>query len=166
MSTLSQNIKCPVCSGALVPRVLECRTCDLKVEGRFGGTEFAALSTDDLHFLRIFIHCEGRIRDMEAALGVSYPTVKARLASLKEALSLAGDTVPAEPPTPAATAAPVAAPTAGATANRGRKAGKKTATADPSVIIAALEKGEIDYDEAMKQLKDVGGGGKADGIPE
>ena len=60
--------------------VLACDACDLRVEARFFGNEFAALSDEDLHFLRIFIHTEGRIRDMESALGVSYPTVKARLA--------------------------------------------------------------------------------------
>ena len=45
------------------------------------------LGEEDLHFLRIFVRCEGRIRDMESAMGVSYPTIKAKLAHLKEALA-------------------------------------------------------------------------------
>lgn len=62
----------------------ECPSCDTRVEGRFElSNEFASLSDDDLHFLRVFVQCEGSIREMEAALGVSYPTVKARLAALK-----------------------------------------------------------------------------------
>ncbi len=71
------------------PAVLQCPACQTRVEGRFGpGNEFAALSPDELHFLRVFVHCEGSIREMEAALGVSYPTVKARLSALKQALSV------------------------------------------------------------------------------
>jgi hypothetical protein len=62
----------------------------LKVEGEFVMNEFGSLTPDELHFLRVFIYCEGRIRDMEAALGVSYPTVKGHLASIKEKLNLSG----------------------------------------------------------------------------
>jgi len=50
--------------------------------------EFGSLTPDELHFLRVFIYCEGRIRDMEAALGVSYPTVKGHLATIKQKLNL------------------------------------------------------------------------------
>jgi hypothetical protein len=39
-----------------------------------------------LHFLHVFIHCEGKIADMEKALGISYPTVKSKLTKLKEAV--------------------------------------------------------------------------------
>ena len=60
--------------------------------------EFGALTPDELHFLRVFIYCEGRIRDMEAALGVSYPTVKGHLASIKEKLNLARIRPAAPPP--------------------------------------------------------------------
>ena len=80
------NIRCPACGGGMLPVVLRCEACELKVEGAFAVNEFASLSDDDLHFLRIFVHCEGRIRDMESALGVSYPTIKGKLAKLKAAL--------------------------------------------------------------------------------
>ncbi|MDX9731095.1 MAG: DUF2089 family protein [Bdellovibrionales bacterium] len=86
---------CPACRGPLTTVALQCAPCDLKVEGKFptfgpnsGPTsEFQSLKEDELHFLRIFIHCEGSIREMESALGVSYPTIKARIAALKEKLS-------------------------------------------------------------------------------
>ncbi len=68
------------------PAVMVCTPCNLKVEAEFATNEFASLSEDDLHFLRIFVHTEGHIRDMESALGVSYPTVKARLSDLKQRL--------------------------------------------------------------------------------
>jgi len=66
----------------MIPITLHCDACDISVSGRFAGNEFAALGDDDLHFLRIFVLCEGRIRDMESAMGVSYPTIKARMAAL------------------------------------------------------------------------------------
>src|SRR5271157_6348582 len=84
---IDANIRCPSCNGQLYPRVLVCDSCGLKVEGEFVLNEFDSLSPDELHFLRVFVQCEGRIRDMEAALGVSYPTVKGLLASIKDKLS-------------------------------------------------------------------------------
>jgi len=86
---IDANIRCPSCGGQLYPRLLVCDSCGLKVEGEFVLNEFDSLTPDELHFLRVFVQCEGRIRDMEAALGVSYPTVKARLSSVKEKLALA-----------------------------------------------------------------------------
>lgn len=85
---IDANIRCPNCSGQLFPRVLVCDACGLKVEGEFVVNEFGSLTPDELHFVRVFIQREGRIRDMEAALGVSYPTVKAHLASIKQKLNL------------------------------------------------------------------------------
>jgi hypothetical protein len=86
-----------------------CRTTpappDARVDGEFALNEFARLSADDLQFLRLFVHLEGRIRDMESALGVSYPTIKARIAALKRTLfdvappaSDEGQTSPADAP--------------------------------------------------------------------
>jgi len=80
-------IRCPACQGAMTPTTLHCSDCEISVSGHFHTNEFAALAEDDLHFLRIFVLCEGRIRDMESALGVSYPTIKTRLSHLKETLS-------------------------------------------------------------------------------
>ena len=71
---------CPACTGRLYPRELACVDCGLRVSTRYADNEFQNLDADSLHLLRVFIACEGRIRDMERALGVSYPTVKSRLA--------------------------------------------------------------------------------------
>ena len=84
MNDISANLSCPSCQRALSPTVLVCRTCDLKVEGNFALNVFATLSPDDLHLLRIFVLSEGRIRDMEAPLGLSYPTIRARLKALRQ----------------------------------------------------------------------------------
>jgi hypothetical protein len=87
----SNHTPCPACQGRLYPKLLRCADCGLEVSTRYGGNEFADLEPEDLHLLRIFVVCEGRIRDMESALGVSYPTVKSRLAALRSRLGLASD---------------------------------------------------------------------------
>jgi hypothetical protein len=90
--------------------VMACSACDTRVEGRFSAAnEFASLADDELHLLRVFIHCEGSIREMEAALGVSYPTVKARLAALKQTLAAGAPAPTAEPKSPPADDAVAAA---------------------------------------------------------
>ncbi len=87
MSVLTLSTPCPACSATMRVGALVC-SCGVRVEGAVSTNEFATLVPDDLHLLRIFVMCEGRIRDMEAALGVSYPTVKARLKDLKRVLRL------------------------------------------------------------------------------
>jgi hypothetical protein len=153
MKQISTDILCPSCSGPLHPRVLECRGCGIKIEGQFEGSEFDTLSPDEFHFLRIFISCEGRIRDMESALGVSYPTVKARLNSLKERLGLSSDAVgssddQAEPeavPDPEAGDPEVATPA---------REDQQEEDLNISSLLESMEKGEIGFDEAMTKLKD------------
>ena len=88
---------CPACKGRLFPKLLKCADCGLEVTTRYAGNEFADLGADDLHLLRIFVLREGRIRDMEASLGVSYPTVKSRLAALRERLGLASENAKSAP---------------------------------------------------------------------
>ena len=132
---IDANVRCPSCSGQLFPRILVCDSCGLKVEGDFVMNEFGALTPDELHFLRVFIYCEGRIRDMEAALGVSYPTVKGHLASIKEKLNLAR-LRPSVPPSAQAGAA------SGAESSR---------TADD--VLDSLEAGQISYKDAVRLLK-------------
>src|SRR6187549_3102380 len=87
MKLIDSNLACPSCQTALRPKVLACPHCDIKVEGPFQLNEFATLAADDLHFLRIFVRCEGRIREMESSLGLSYPTIRARLTALKHKLA-------------------------------------------------------------------------------
>ena len=81
---------CPACAQPMHPKVLEC-ACGVRVEAPISVNEFTLLSPEQLHLLRIFVKCEGRIRDMEAALGISYPTVKTRIKELKGALEIVDD---------------------------------------------------------------------------
>jgi hypothetical protein len=86
MKTIDSSLQCPSCQEALRPKVLGCDHCGVKVEGPFQLNEFATLGAEDLHFLRIFVRCEGKVREMESALGLSYPTIRARLTELKNKL--------------------------------------------------------------------------------
>ncbi len=132
MKSIDSSLTCPACQAVLQPKVLACPSCAIKVEGPFQLNEFATLGAEDLHFLRIFVRSEGRIRDMESALGLSYPTIRARLAALKRKLS-------GEEPENAGT---------GKTA----QAGDAEAVGG---ILARLQAGDIPFEEAMKRIKDL-----------
>ena len=88
---------CPQCKDPMQPLVVTCAKCKVEIRADFEPTEFSRLTLEALHFLRIFVHCEGRIKDMERALGVSYPTIKNRLAHLKQQLGLDPDVVNSQP---------------------------------------------------------------------
>jgi hypothetical protein len=130
---ISLNIRCPSCSGELHPTVLHCHDCGIKIEGEFIKNEFNSLTPDELHFLRVFIRSEGRIGDMEAALGISYPTVKSQLTSLKKKLNLA-DTE--------------------ASGNRGEPSPPASSSGDDRLsILSRLESGELNFKEAVEKIR-------------
>jgi hypothetical protein len=60
-------------------RRLECPACGVAVEGRFDSGPLARLSRDQLGFVETFLRCRGKIKDVEGELGISYPTVVAKL---------------------------------------------------------------------------------------
>lgn len=85
---------CPVCSERMIVTRLECPGCRSALEGAFtlGGatgperTRFERLSREQLAFIEAFIRCRGIIKNVEDMLGISYPTVKARLNAVIEAM--------------------------------------------------------------------------------
>jgi len=131
MKIIKQNIKCPECRGPLKTRVIACDRCNLRLEGDFSENEFGSLNDDELYFLRIFIHCEGKIQDMEKALGVSYPTVKARISELKRFFML--DFEENEKPK--------------------EMINEAEPYEKPEQILAGLDEGSITYEEALKRIK-------------
>jgi len=78
--------RCPRCSSALSVSELRCPECDLTMTGDFARCRFCELPPEQLRFLEVFIRCRGVIRQMEKALGVSYPTVRSRIDDLLRAL--------------------------------------------------------------------------------
>ncbi len=122
----------------MVPVGLKCGACELTVTGEFVSNEFASLGEEELHFLRIFVHCEGRIREMESALGVSYPTIKNRLAKLKEVYAAGAEATAPE-------VVGFGGDVVGFVGDDERD--------DKGDIVAALEAGRISFEEAMERLK-------------
>ena len=58
------------------------------IEGAFELPRLAQLSSEDQVFVAAFVRSHGSIKEMEQVFGVSYPTVKARLNRIAEALQL------------------------------------------------------------------------------
>jgi len=96
---------CPVCGNGMVISRLSCRKCGSSLEGSFSlrdsssgfdthlchrdapGDEallgrLARLDSTQLEFVEIFLRCRGIIKNVEDMLGISYPTVKVRLANV------------------------------------------------------------------------------------
>ncbi|HXF81306.1 MAG TPA: DUF2089 domain-containing protein [bacterium] len=81
--------KCPVCSADLEVVRLQCSSCGTAVEGHFDLSKFSRLNPDQLAFLELFLRARGNIKEVERELGLSYPTVRARLDALLAALGYA-----------------------------------------------------------------------------
>lgn len=56
----------------------------IAIEGEFELPPLARLSAEDQVFVMAFVRCDGSIKEMERVFGISYPTVKNRLAQLAE----------------------------------------------------------------------------------
>lgn len=70
---------CPTCSANLELRELSCPACQTVIRGRWRRGPFEGLSADQVAFLTIFVRSRGNLSEVERALGVSYPTVRAKL---------------------------------------------------------------------------------------
>ena len=146
------NLRCPACDGRLFPRELECVDCGLHLQASYPRNEFARLDDDALHLLRIFVACEGRIRDMERALGVSYPTVKSRLAGLRETLGFGGENARQQNARQQKPRQKEARQKE-ARQHKEEPTPKEAPKPQASDTIGRLERGEIDFDEAMRRLQ-------------
>lgn len=85
--------QCPFCDDVPLVTELYCRACDTRMSGHFSMERVAAfepeqlpvlqrlarLSPEQLRFVETFLRSEGKITRVEEELGISYPTVRARL---------------------------------------------------------------------------------------
>jgi hypothetical protein len=83
-----------VCGGEMRVARMLCRQCGASLEGEFQLGQFLKLSPEQMHFVDVFLKCRGQIKDVEEELGISYPTVVARLNEVIEALGY--EAAPAE----------------------------------------------------------------------
>jgi hypothetical protein len=95
--------QCPSCNGEFEIRELYCPACDITMRGRFAAqapSPFARLNDEQEAFLRLFVLSRGNLSDVERSLGVSYPTVRAKLDDLIAAFAQPSDgaDIASEPP--------------------------------------------------------------------
>jgi hypothetical protein len=55
---------------------------DISIEGQFELPPLARFPSEDQIFIMAFVKSDGSIKDMEKTFGISYPTVKSRLARI------------------------------------------------------------------------------------
>ena len=80
--------QCPVCGERMLVTKLRCSHCGTELSGEFGPCRFCRLEEKHLQFVETFLRCRGSIKEVERALGVSYPTVKNMLDAALTALGL------------------------------------------------------------------------------
>lgn len=87
MSKTVQGLtNCPVCTGSLHVTRMHCPQCELALEGQFSVSKLGLLPPSQQEFVELFLACGGNIKEVELALGISYPTVKKRLDEIVRAL--------------------------------------------------------------------------------
>ena len=97
---------CPSCDSArLSITEVTCDACGTQVRSRYSRCPFCSLNEDQQTFLLLFVRSRGNLKDLEKTLGVSYPTVRAKLDEIVErlappALTPAPASVPATLPDP------------------------------------------------------------------
>ena len=139
---------CPVCQGELLVTRLHCRSCGTALEGEFGVGRFGRLSREQLSLLESFLRARGNLKEMERELGISYPTVRARVDALVRAVGL-GDGTPVEDEDEVdAEDAPMPAPSVAAA----------DVAAERRAILERLSRGEIDPAAAATELRDLAEG--------
>lgn len=80
--------QCPVCGERMLVTKLRCSHCGTELSGEFAPCRFCRLEEKHLQFVETFLRCRGSIKEVERALGVSYPTVKNMLDAALTALGL------------------------------------------------------------------------------
>lgn len=80
-------VACPVCASELVITRLQCPACGTEVAGSFRPGRLINAPEPHASLLELFLRVRGNAKELERELGVSYPTVRARL---DRALAAAG----------------------------------------------------------------------------
>ena len=132
-------VSCPACGGGLLVTRLQCPNCRTEVSGTFthpgpgpaaqaSPVRLVNLSEPFASLLELFIRVRGNVKDVERELGLSYPTVRARL---DEAFKAAQPYLEGAPP----------------------RAAASVSAQERASILSALERGEITAAEATTRLR-------------
>ena len=151
---------CPVCADELLVQEYRCRGCGVILKGAFRRCELCALPEELLHFVGVFLEAEGNFRSVERRLGISYPTVKARLASVNARLAEArlrtdvgygpDDSDDSDQPDDGAVGGSRGRRAAGS----GSRASGAMARSDRLSLLRDLRAGRVTVDEALRTLRD------------
>jgi hypothetical protein len=82
--------RCPFCGDELAITRLSCCGCTTQIDSQLEIPLFFRLPQDLQNFVLTFLRCQGKIRDVEKELGISYPTVCKRLDLVNELLGNKG----------------------------------------------------------------------------
>jgi hypothetical protein len=85
--------RCPFCGDELAISRLSCCGCNTQIDSQLDIPLFFRLPRDLQEFVLVFLRCQGKIRDVEKELGISYPTVCKRLDLVNELLGNNGPPV-------------------------------------------------------------------------
>ncbi len=89
---------CPTCGqGGLTISAVRCDACDTEVRSRYRPCPFCALNEEEQTFLLLFVRSRGNLKEVEKTLGVSYPTVRAKLDEIIDRLAPPGSIAAAPP---------------------------------------------------------------------
>jgi hypothetical protein len=127
---------CPACAAPLLITRLQCPGCGTEVSGAFASDRLVNLPEPHASLLELFLRVRGNVKEMEREMGLSYPTVRARLeAALGAARArLNPGRAPGAPP--------------------GVGGAERAAAEVRSAILNALEQGEISAAEAAQRLRE------------
>ena len=70
---------CPSCQGELEVVRLECSSCGTVVDGHFQPCSVCRLDRELRELFEQFLDARGNLKEIQRALGVSYPTVRQRI---------------------------------------------------------------------------------------
>ena len=132
---------CPSCGGRLEITEVRCTQCETRVQARYRPCDFCGLSEEQSTFLRLFLTSRGNLSEVEKRLGVSYPTVRAKL---DEVIARLGALEPVTQ------AAPQPAPQPATQASDG---------SERRAILDAVARGEISAAEGVARIRALGGQG-------
>lgn len=150
--THRQPSLCPVCSDSLITLRLGCPTCGTEVSGHFDTCRYCRLEAADCDILEVFLRGRGNLRDVQAHLGVSYPTARARLGEVLDRLGFGED----NPVAGTEPAGPAAGPASGQAAP-GPSSPPTTSRADEVArLLDELAAGRIDVAGAEQAIRDLG----------
>lgn len=80
-------LRCLNCEGELVPARLSCADCGLAFEGTMRLPRLARLSPEALELAERLVVAGGNLTEVAHAVGVSHPTLRRRVAALREDLA-------------------------------------------------------------------------------